>query len=245
LAKREAVWPTFFPPRSRWPTRQWEVKRSRTMATVTDQPRNDSADEDELLMLRRAQTGDFKAFEELVDRFQSRVYGVAYRILGQAQDAEDVVQQTFLSLIENIETFRGESAVATWVLRIATNFALKILRKKRGLPTVELTRDEDTIGSVPHPDFIAQWQQAPEDLAQRAELRVLLDQAIAELDDKYRVVFVLRDIEGLSTQETAETLDLSESNVKVRLLRARMQLRERLTRELGDHATQVMPEHRH
>lgn len=210
------------------------------MARITEP----SGAEDDLTLFRRAQTGDFQAFADLVRRLQGRVYGVAYRILGQAQDAEDVVQQTFLSVIEHIDRFREESAVATWVLRIATNFALKILRKKRGLPTVVL-EEEESLGAVPHPDYIAQWREPPDALVERAELRELLDRAIAELDDKYRVVFVLRDIEGLSTEETAETLGLSGSNVKIRLLRARMQLRERLTRELGDSATQVAPDHLH
>ncbi|MBX3400093.1 MAG: sigma-70 family RNA polymerase sigma factor [Gemmataceae bacterium] len=201
--------------------------------------------EDDLGLLRNAQTGDFSAFEQLVGRLQGRVYAVAYRITGQAQDAEDVVQQTFLSLIEHIDSFRGESAVATWVLRIATNFALKVLRKRRGLPTVSLDDGDESFASVPHPEYIAAWREPPDVLAERAEMRELLDRAITELDDKHRVVFVLRDIEGLSTEETAEALGLSVSNVKVRLLRARMQLRERLTRELGDAATRVVPDHQH
>ncbi len=201
--------------------------------------------DDDLALIRRAQTGDFTAFEALVSRLQKRVHGTAYRILGQSQDAEDVVQQTFLSLIEHIDTFRGESAVATWVLRIATNFALKILRKQRGLPTVPFDDLDESFATVPHPEYIAQWRDAPDSLVERAELRDFLDRAIAELDDKYRVVVVLRDIEDLSTLETADALGLSISNVKVRLLRARMQLRERLTRELGDAATQVQPDHTH
>jgi RNA polymerase sigma-70 factor, ECF subfamily len=201
--------------------------------------------EQDLALLHRAQSGDYTAFEKLVDRFQGRVYGVAYRILGQAQDSEDVVQQTFLSLIEHIETFRGESAVATWILRIATNFALKILRKKRGMRTVSFDDGDESYDEVPHPDYIAKWQESPAGLIERAELRDLLDQAISDLDDKYRVVFVLRDIQEFSTEETAEILGLSVSNVKVRLLRARMQLREKLTRELGDKSTQVHANHNH
>lgn len=215
------------------------------MLPQSPSPRDESAAEVELGLLRRARTGDFAAFEELVGRFQGRVYGLAYRILGQAQDAEDVVQQTFLSLIEHLDGFRGESAVATWVLRIATNFALKVLRKKRGLTTVPLGGAEESYAAVPHPEFIARWRDAPDSLAERTELRGLLDRAIAELDDKYRVVFVLRDIEGLSTQETSAALGLSESNVKVRLLRARLHLRERLTRALGDEATRVAADHGH
>lgn len=200
---------------------------------------------DDLELLRRSQAGDYTAFEQLVGRLQSRIYGVAYRILGSPHDAEDVVQQTFLSLIEHLDSFRGESSVATWVLRIATNFALKILRKRRGLPTVPLDEGDESYASVPHPEYIAAWKEPPDALAERTEMRDLLERAIAELSDTHRIVFVLRDLEGLSTEETAEALGLSVANVKVRLLRARLQLRERLTRELGDEATRVIPDHRH
>jgi RNA polymerase sigma-70 factor (ECF subfamily) len=199
----------------------------------------------DLALFRRARTGDFGAFEQLVERLERRVYRAAYRILGQAQDAEDATQQTFLSVIEHIDAFRGESAVATWVLRIAANFALKTLRKRRGLPTVPIDDGDDSYASVPHPDFIAEWREGPEELLEREELRELIDRAVAELDDKHRVVFVLRDLEGLSTEETAEALGLTISNVKVRLLRARLQLRERLTRAFGDETTRVTPDHEH
>lgn len=214
------------------------------MDPTTRTPSCDASASDDLALLRLAQTGDFAAFEGLVVRLQGRVYSVAYRILGQAADAEDVVQQTFLSLIEHLDSFRGESTVLSWVLRIATNFALKILRKRRGLPTVTL-ESEESYANIPHPDYVASWRDPPERLLETAELRQLLDSAISELDDKYRTVFVLRDIEGFSTQETSATLNISESNVKVRLLRARMQLRERLTKELGDEMTRVQPDHRH
>ena len=96
-------------------------------------------------------------------------------------------------------------------------------------------------GELPHPDFIAQWDNDPADLAGRAEIRQLLADALEELNEKYRVVFALRDVQGYSTRETAELLEITESNVKVRLLRARLQLRERLTRALGDESTQVPP----
>lgn len=200
----------------------------------------------DLDLLRLAGRGDWPAFERLLGRFQGRVFGLAMRIVGQQQDAEDVTQQTFLSVLEHIDEFREEAAVATWVLQIAANHALKTLRKRRGLPTVSLRDDpDDSYASVPHPQFIAQWRDTPDQLAERAEVRRLLDQALAELDDKYRVVFVLRDIEGLSTKATAELLELTEANVKVRLLRARLLLRERLTEALGDEATRVFPAHDH
>lgn len=216
------------------------------MANITDPIAVELAIKDEHL-IGRAAAGDFSAFQELVSKFQSRVFRAALRIVGQRQDAEDVTQQTFLSLIEHFESFRGESSVATWILRIATNHALKLLRKRRGLPTVSWNEpsDEDNYSSLPHPEFIARWSATPETLAQQAEVREQIESALNTLDDKYRVVFVLRDIEGLSVRETAETLDLTEGTVKVRLLRARLMLREQLTREFGDEATRLFPDHEH
>ena len=203
----------------------------------------------DLDLFRRARGGDFAAFEELVGRFQHRVYGLAVRMLGEPHDAEDVVQQTFLSLVEHLRDFREESAVAAWVLRIATNHALKLLRKRRGLPTVPLDTHpggpDEGYADVPHPEFIAPWRDDPADLAARSEVRALIDRALSELDAKYRAAFVLRDVEGFSVRETADLLGISEANVKVRLLRARLALRERLTRVLGNEAARVFPDHRH
>lgn len=206
---------------------------------------NPVPDDPDLRLFRRAQAGDFAAFEELVGRFQPRVYGLALRILGESHDAEDVVQQTFLSLIEHLGEFRGGSAVVGWVLRIAANHALKLLRKRRGLPTVPPAAADDSYTDVPHPQYIAPWRDDPANLAERHETRELIDRALAELDDKHRAVFVLRDVEGFSVKETAELLGLSEANVKVRLLRARLALRERLTRSLGDENARVRPHSHH
>jgi RNA polymerase sigma-70 factor (ECF subfamily) len=197
-------------------------------------------------LLRRARAGDFKAFEQLVDRLQSRVYGLALRMLGEPHDAEDVTQQTFLSLVEHLHEFREESTFRAWVLRIAANHALKRLRKCRGLPTVSLSGADDaeeSYGDIPHPEVIAPWRDNPVELAQRREIRELIDQALRELDEKHRLVFILRDVEGFSIQETAAMLGISEANVKVRLLRARLALREKLTRILGDEAARVLPHH--
>lgn len=210
---------------------------------MTDPPRPADPDLD---LLRQARGGDFAAFERLVGRFQGRVFGLAYRMLGEPHDAEDVTQQTFLSLVEHLGDFRGESAVAAWVLRIAANHALKLLRKRRGLPTVPLTDPagpDEGYADAPHPEVIAPWRDNPVELAGRKEIRGLIDRALAKLDDKYRAVFVLRDVEGFSVKETADLLGLSEANVKVRLLRARLALREKLTRVLGDDAARVVPDH--
>ncbi|MEI6075250.1 MAG: sigma-70 family RNA polymerase sigma factor [Verrucomicrobiota bacterium] len=194
-------------------------------------------------LVRRAKAGELDAFEALTNRYEQRVYGLAMRMLRQAQDAEDVTQQTFLSVLENLEGFRGDSSFSTWVLRIASHAALKIIRKRKGLPTVSLeetAEPSDNINSIPHPEFIADWRQSPAHLVEQHEVRRLLDDALARLDEKYRLVFLLRDAEGLSVKETAEALELSEGNVKIRLLRARLQLREDLTRALGDPARQLV-----
>ncbi len=195
-------------------------------------------------LVRRAKAGDLAAFEELTARHERQVFTLAFRILRHQQDAEDVTQQTFLSAIEHLAEFREEASFATWLLRIATHAALKIIRKRSGLPTVSLDeatspREEDD--TIPHPEFIADWRQSPEQLVHKREIGRLLDEALAALDEKHRLVFLLRDVEGLSVQETAETLGLTEANVKVRLLRARLRLRELLTRTLGDPARAVAP----
>ena len=199
-------------------------------------------------LVHRAKAGDLDAFEELVGRHERRVYTLAQRIVQNPHDAEDVTQQAFISALENLAGFRGEARFATWLYRIATHAALKIIRKRKGLDTVSLeeaTEPRDDGDTIPHPEFIADWRQSPEELVERNETRRLLDDALALLDDKHRLVFVLRDVEGLSVRETAEALGLSEANVKVRLLRARLQLRERLTQTLGDPRTRVVREHHH
>lgn len=201
----------------------------------------------DLVLLRRAKAGDFDAFQKLIILLQPRVYGLSFRILQQVQDAEDATQQTFLALIEHIADFREESSLATWVLRIASNHALKILRKKRGLKMVSMSElgSDDNYSDLPHPEFIAPWSKTADEMAQQAEVQAEIDKALSELDDKYRLVFILRDVEGLSVRETAEAMDLTESTVKVRLLRARLALRERLTKKFGDAMQAMTPDHQH
>jgi RNA polymerase sigma-70 factor (ECF subfamily) len=152
-----------------------------------------------------------------------------------------------MALIEHIADFREESSVVTWVLRIATNNALKILRKNRTVKMVSMTdmASEDSYSDVPHPEFIAPWSQTAEEIAQQTEVQEELEKALLELDDKYRLVFILRDVEGLSVRDTAHALELTESNVKVRLLRARLTLRERLTKKFGDALQAMTPDHKH
>lgn len=199
-------------------------------------------------LVRRAKAGDLAAFEELTTRHERRLYSLAYRLLQNPHDAEDVVQQAFLSAIEHLAQFREESSFATWLYRIATFAALKVIRKRKGLDTVSLeaaTEPGEDYDSIPHPEYIADWKQSPEQLVERNETQHLLDAALAKLDEKHRLVFLLRDVEGLSVAETAEALRLSESNVKMRLLRARLQLREALTQKLGDPAKRLQRSHHH
>jgi RNA polymerase sigma-70 factor, ECF subfamily len=208
-------------------------------------PSPDLSDSD---LVRSAKAGDLAAFEGLTGRYEQRVYSLAMRMLRQEQDAEDVTQQTFLSALEHLDGFREEASFSTWLLRIATHAALKIIRKRKGLDMVSLeeaTEEQDGYDSVPHPEYIADWRQSPEQLVPKNEMRRLLDEALAQLDEKHRLIFLLRDVEGFSVKETAETLDLSEANVKVRLLRARLQLRELLTKAFGDPATRVIRSHNH
>jgi RNA polymerase sigma-70 factor (ECF subfamily) len=197
----------------------------------------------DLALVARAQAGELDAFEALANRYEQRVYALALRMLRHQQDAEDVTQQTFLSALENLGGFRGDASFATWLLRIATHAALKVIRKQKGLDTISLeeaTAEPDGYDTIPHPEYIADWRHSPEQLVQKNEIQRLLDEALAKLDEKHRLVFLLRDVEGLSVKETAEALGLSEANTKVRLLRARLQLREQLTRTLGDPERRVV-----
>ena len=199
-------------------------------------------------LVLRAKAGDLDAFEALANRHEQRVYSLALRMLRHEQDAEDVTQQTFLSVLEHLNDFRGESGFATWLLRIATNAALKVIRKQNGLDAVSLeaaTENADNEEAIPHPEYIADWRQSPEQLVERNETRRLLEEALDQLDDNHRLVFLLRDVEGLSVKETAVALVLSEANVKVRLLRARLQLRERLTNAFGDPGSRIERAHHH
>ena len=198
-------------------------------------------------LIAQAKAGDFAALESLLLKYERQVYGVGQRIVQQHQDAEEITQQTFLSVIEHLGEFREEAQFRTWLLRIATNHALALLRKRALRTTVSLDREEapDAYEGIPHPQFIAAWRETPDEIVSRQETRQHVDEALAALDEKYRAVFVLRDIEDCSTRETAEILGLSVEAVKVRLLRARLMLRERLTRLFGDESTQVPPHNHH
>lgn len=198
------------------------------MATI--QKVNDATGNmDELALVEAAKKGDIAAFEELVKRYDRNVFRIAQHITQNREDAEDVVQDAFLKAYGNLTQFQGQSKFYTWLVRIAVNEALMKLRRRRPERTVSLDQDvetdEDTI-----PREVADWSPNPEQQYNQAELRELLQRTIQGLPAGFRTVFVLRDVEGLSTEETAEALGLSIPAVKSRLLRARLQLRERLNK---------------
>ncbi|MGA8027447.1 MAG: RNA polymerase sigma factor [Bryobacteraceae bacterium] len=193
---------------------------------------------DEAALVARAKAGDMSAFSDLVKHYDRRVFRMAKQITQNDDDAEDVLQETFLKAYTHLDSFQGNSKFYTWLVRIAVNEALMKLRKRRSDRTVPLDEPIDT-GEDEMVREIAVWDENPEESYSREELAGILDQAIQSLKPAYRTVFILRDIEELSIEETAEALNLSISAVKSRLLRARLQLREKLTRQFkrkGDDA---------
>ena len=184
---------------------------------------------DETEVLSLAREGDVKAFSELVRRYEGKIFRLAQHITGNREDAEDVLQETFLKAYEHLDQFQGNSKFYTWIVRIAVNQALMKLRKRKTDKTVSMDETIDT-GEDTVAREIAAWDEDPEERYSREELNEILDSAVESLAPPYRTVFVLRDIEELSTEETAEALNLSIPAVKSRLLRARLQLRDKLTR---------------
>jgi RNA polymerase sigma-70 factor, ECF subfamily len=185
---------------------------------------------DESPLVVRAKAGDVEAFSDLVRHYDRRVFRMAKQITQNDDDAEDVLQETFLKAYTHLDDFQGNSKFYTWLVRIAVNEALMKLRKRRSDRTVPLDEPIDT-GEDEMIREIAVWDENPEETYSREELATVLDQAVQSLKPAYRTVFVLRDIEEMSIEETAEALGLSISAVKSRLLRARLQLREKLTRQ--------------
>jgi RNA polymerase sigma-70 factor (ECF subfamily) len=173
--------------------------------------------------------GDREAFAKLVEMTSTQVYRMMVRILGDQQDAEDVLQETYIKAFRSLPDFEGRSSVTTWLYRIAVNEALMLVRKRK--PQAISIDDNASFDAEAESDAleITDFCCLPEGELLSSESRRFLDQTVQNLPENLRVVFVMRDQEGLSIQETAQALDLSESNVKTRLLRARLQLRQELS----------------
>jgi RNA polymerase sigma-70 factor, ECF subfamily len=184
------------------------------------------------ISLERLQAGDRNEFARLVESYTNSVYRLAFNILGTDQDAEDVLQETFVKVLKNIGKFEERSNLTTWIYRIAVNEALMVLRKDKH---VAASLDEPDENEEPDaPKEVVDWCCQPEQRFMSGEVSSELDAAIKKLPEKLRVVFVLRDMEEISIKETAKTLNISEVAVKTRLLRARLQLRELLSRYFGE-----------
>jgi len=205
----------------------WENGASTKMATESIPV--EAPVDDELELVNSARRGDTAAFSVLVGRYEGKIFRLAMNITQNREDAEDVLQEAFLKAYEHLDQFHGNSKFYTWIVRIAVNQALMKLRKRRSDRAVSLDEQIDT-GEDTVVREIAAWDPDPEEQFSREELHEILTGAIDELAPIYKTVFTLRDVDGLSTEETAEALDLSVPAVKSRLLRARLQLRDKLTR---------------
>lgn len=185
------------------------------------------------ISLKALQAGDRAEFARLVDTYSTQIYRLALKMLADEQDAEDVLQNTFMKALQAIKNFEGRSSLSTWLYRIAVNEALMSLRRQK--PTISVAMDyEDDEDEIQHPTQFTDWCCLPEEDLLSAESKKHLDLAIRRLPEKLRIVFILRDIEGLSIRETSEALDLTETAVKTRLLRARLNLREQLSSYYGE-----------
>jgi len=181
---------------------------------------------DEPILVAAAQRGDISAFETLVGRYERKIFRLTQNITQNREDAEDAMQEAFLKAYEHLGDFEGNSRFYTWLVRIAVNQALMKLRKRR--PNVVSLDEELDTGEDMLPREVEDWGPSPEQRYQQTELSGILNKVIGQLDPSFRIVFQLRDIEELSTEETAQALGLSVPAVKSRLLRARLKLRQSL-----------------
>jgi RNA polymerase sigma-70 factor, ECF subfamily len=183
------------------------------------------------LLVKKTKNGDYSSYEELVRRYEKKIYNIAYRFLGNQSDASDVLQETFLQALRKISGFKGNSLFSTWIYRIAVNLCLMKKRKEKVMRTVSfdtpvLTHNEEELKR----DFPEDWSKSPAASLDNKELKETLDNAIGMLPRDYRSVFILRDMNNLSNEEAARVLKISLAAVKSRLHRARMFLRNEVSR---------------
>ena len=186
--------------------------------------------ENEDVLVAEARAGNAASFTALINQYDRNIYRLAFNITGNQEDAEDVLQDSFLKAYTNLAQFQGDSRFYTWLVRIAVNEALMKLRKRRGASWVSLDEPTETDDRSLMPKEVEDWTENPERTYAKTELRDILSQAIEKLEPQFRTVFVLRDVEEFSTEETAKMLGLSVPAVKSRLLRSRLKLRELLNK---------------
>jgi len=186
-----------------------------------------------VISIEALRLGDRREFARLVDAYSGPLYRLALKMLGNASDAEDALQNTFIKAFQHVDKFEGRSSLLTWLYRIASNEALMLLRKRHPETIFSDIPLEDEDDKNYDPVQITDWCCLPEEELLSAEARTILDRAVEHLPETLRIVFILRDIEDLSIQETSQVLGLSETAVKTRLLRARLRLREELSSYYG------------
>lgn len=197
--------------------------------TAPKRPNRKEIKDKDFELIRAINSGQYDRFPELVKRYEQKLYNFSLRMCRDAADAEDTVQETFLNVFRYLKDFRYETKFKNWLYRVAASTCIKKRRKSKFAPERELSLDEfypQSEAEVPHQ--VPDWAQMPLDKLLNNELLDKINQAIFTLPEKYRLVIVLRDIEGFNTAETAQILNLSDANVKVRLHRARLFLRDRL-----------------
>jgi len=190
------------------------------------------------ILVKKSQKGDYPSFEELVKRYEKKIYNLAYRIMGNREDASDVLQETFLQAFKKLAGFKGKAKFSTWLYRIAVNICLMRKRKGKKMETVSLdvpilTKKEDEIKRELRDD----WSKSPLATLENKEVKNNLSRAIDSLPEEYRTVFLLRGLNGLSNEEVAEVLKISLPAVKSRLHRARLFLRDRLSQYFQEYGS--------
>ncbi|MFB0527049.1 MAG: RNA polymerase sigma factor [bacterium] len=190
------------------------------------------------ILVKKSQKGDYPSFEELVKRYEKKIYNLAYRIMGNREDASDVLQETFLQAFKKLASFKGKARFSTWLYRIAVNICLMKKRKGKRMETVSLdipilTKKEDEIKRELRDD----WSESPLATLENEEVKKNLSKAIDSLPEEYRTVFLLRGLNGLSNEEVANVLKISLPAVKSRLHRARLFLRDKLSQYFQEYGS--------
>ena len=206
------------------------------MTTNSTQPDVTAVAVDDLELVHACKNGDVGAFEQLVKRYDRKLLRIAQSVTHNTEDSQDVVQEAFLKAFQHLSEFREDSQFSTWLIRITVNQSLMKLRKQRNQKEVSLDEDFNSDGGM-LPLDVPDQAPNPEQQCWASELRAILGRTVEELRPILRTVFVLRDVEGLSIEQTAQVLNLSKAAVKARLWRVRLHLRERLSRYFNEHST--------
>jgi RNA polymerase sigma-70 factor (ECF subfamily) len=194
----------------------------------------DAGNESESSLIARICKGESSLFATLVKPYERRVYVTALALLRNDADAQDVAQEAILKAFANLRQFRGESKFSTWLIQITVNEARMRQRKQHAQLFEPLVESNDEEAGTYTPRDFADWREIPSEALERSEIRTLLAKALASLAQKYREVFILRDVEHMSIEEAAEALNISIASVKTRLLRARLMLRDILAPDLAN-----------